>query len=115
MTSEMEKYHSPDDDSLIPYCLYYDEVEVGNPQGFLKFCHKIGVVYISLRCFPTHVYSTLKYIHDCVLVPTEYRCILDKVVAMLIPHLTGLKNEGIFIHGKLCRFHFVGFIGGNLG
>lgn len=101
--------------NTIPFCLYYDEVEVGNPLGSHKGYHKVGAVYFSLRCFPTHVYSSLKHIQHCVLFPARDRSNLDKVINMLVPHLTRLSTVGICIHGKQFRFQFIGFIGDNLG
>jgi len=72
-------------------------------------------VYLSLRCFPTYIYSSLKHIQHLVLFPARDRANLDRVVDMLVPHLTRLSKEGISIHGKLFKFQFLGFIGDNLG
>lgn len=101
--------------STIPFCLYYDELETGNPLGSHKTIHKIGAIYLALRCFPTYIYSSLQNIHHCVLFPANMKKNLSVCLSKLVPELTSLIQKGVFLHGRLIKFQFIGFIGDNLG
>jgi len=63
--------------NTFPYLLYKDEVEFGNPPCSHKGVHKIGMLYISSRCFPTHMYSKLGNIILYTAVPSEASKELD--------------------------------------
>jgi len=41
------------DQTHLPFILFFDDYESGNPLGSNKGEHKIGAVYLSMRCFPT--------------------------------------------------------------
>ena len=40
------------DKFVVPLYIYYDEFECNNPLGSHARVHKLGAVYVSLRCFP---------------------------------------------------------------
>lgn len=100
---------------IFPFVLYYDEIECGNPLGSHKGINKIGAIYVSLRCFPPHFYSSLKNIYICCLFPSTDRSYLTKVIDRIVPEIISLNTEGLRIHGRNIIFRFCGVLGDNLG
>lgn len=99
----------------LPFVIFYDEIETGNPLGSHKGVHKIGAFYISLRCFPTHYYSKLSHIYPLMFIPsigTKYR---DVALERLKDEINHVLKEGVVIEGLQFNFVFAGFIGDNLG
>lgn len=102
------------DENMLPYVLYYDDVECGNALGSHKGFNKIGAIYMSFRCFPTHQYSKLKNIYVCSIFPANGRNNVLKVIQKLIPSITSLYKDGLVIYDKQIRFKFCGILGDNL-
>ena len=101
--------------NVLPYVLYYDEIECGNPLGSHKGSSKIGPVYFALRCFPPYVYSELKHIFVCCLFPSTNKAYLNVVVEKLYLEINELSSVGLVLFGQTIYFRFAGVIGDNLG
>ena len=101
--------------NTFPYVLYFDEVECGNPLGSHKGVHKIGMLYISLRCFPTHMYSKLENIILYTAVPSKALKDLDVLLNYCIAQMNALNREGLIIHNTKIKFKMIGLVGDNLG
>lgn len=79
----------------LPYVLYFDDWESGNPLGSHKTIHKVGSIYCSLRCLPPHMYSQLKNIHLVCLFPSSSRERLgnERILAPLISDIELEEKE----------------------
>ena len=106
--ADLEKY-------VLPYILYYDEVESGNPLGSHKGLHKIGAIYLALKCSPPQQCSSLDAIYNCVLFPANNKEHLSYIMERLVIDINKLYDNGIVIHGIQLKFKFAGIIGDNLG
>jgi hypothetical protein len=104
-------------DQLLPYVLYYDDFESGNPLGSHKGVHKIGAVYMSLRCLPPPSNSKLRNIYLVALFHSAAREKLGntRMFSCLIDEICELETSGIVINGIHCRFLMCGILGDNLG
>ena len=101
--------------STLPFILFYDELETGNPLGSKKGVHKVGALYVSLRCFPSNYYSKLKNIYICALFPSKKTVNLNTLLEKLVSDINHLQSEGLSINGKRILFKFAGVTGDNLG
>jgi len=79
-------------DGKIPYILYFDEYETGNPLGSHKGKHKIGALYLSLKCFPPVELSALTSIYTVSLFPTLEKNCLQSLFEVMIPEMNNLFN-----------------------
>ena len=79
--------------------------------GSHKGIHKIGVFYVSLRCFPTHLYSKLDYIYPLMLKPSMKCQFLDRALERLVIEVNDVLEGPIDIKGVKLSFKFAGFIG----
>ena len=91
---------------VLPFVLFYDEIECGNALGSHKGVNKSGAVYLSMQCFPLHYYSSSKSIYTCCLFPTKLRGYLDVVIEKLVKDIS-IWTEGIIILNKRVFFQFV--------
>ena len=101
----------------LPFVLYYDDFESGNPLGSKRGIHKIGAVYMALRCCYPFFYSKLENIHLVMLMKTKQRETYrnSEIFKDLCTEINFLENEGILVSGELVKFKFIGFAGDNLG
>jgi hypothetical protein len=96
------RYKSKFKDSL-PFVLYYDDFETGNPLGSHRGKHKIGAVYMSLRCFPPHLYSRLSNIFLVYFLNSDARVKLGN--ARLFSRLiVDIEQNGLTVKDKLLKF-----------
>ncbi|RXG58181.1 hypothetical protein Avbf_09741 [Armadillidium vulgare] len=106
---------------VFPICIYFDEFETGNALGSKAGIHKLGAVYVTLKCFPPELDSQLEniflvqpfYSHDRI----QYG---NKVTfSPLINDLKTLEETGIIVIKGTSRIkaHFILglIIGDNLG
>ena len=98
-----------------PYVIFFDEVECGNPLGSHKGVQKIGALYLSFKCFPTHLNSCLKNIFIVSLFPSGSNQHLQSVLERLRQDIVTLNQNGIVLMDQLYYFKFCGFLGDNLG
>ena len=99
----------------LPFVLYFDEIECGNPLGSHRGVHKLGTVYFSFRCLPRHMYSKLKNIFVIALFPSTERNCINVVLERLKEEIIYLQEHGVTINEKCIYLKFVGFLGDNLG
>ncbi|XP_026830972.1 uncharacterized protein LOC113563508 [Ooceraea biroi] len=86
------------DKFVIPLYIYYDEFECNNPLGSHTGIHKMGAVYISLRCFPLEFQSQLSSIFLALL--AHYQDIVSEgnvIFHILVQELIFLESEGISV------------------
>lgn len=86
------------DKFVIPLYIYYDEFECNNPIGSHTGIHKIGAVYVSLRCFPLEFQSQLSNIFLALL--AHYQDIAsegNEIFRVLVQELIFLESEGISV------------------
>ena len=100
--------------NTFPYVLYFDKVECGNPLGSHKEVHKIGMLYISLRCFPTEMYSKLENIILYAALPSKAFEDIDYLLIYCVTQFNALYQEGLIIHNTKVQFKLVGLVGDNL-
>ena len=98
-----------------PYILFYDEVETGNPLGSHRGVHKMGMIYVSLRCFPPHFYSRLSNIFVYMVIPASANFYLSDILHRIVEDATELSNNGIHIGNSTYKFRLIGITGDNLG
>ena len=100
-----------------PFVVYYDDFESGNPLGSKKGVHKIGAVYMSLRCCDPVYYSKLNSIYLVMLMLTKQREKYSNgnIFENLIHDINHLEKEGILVGNDRIKFKFIGFNGDNLG
>lgn len=110
-------YGAMSSNSALPYVLYFDDFETGNPLGSHKGVHKVGAIYCSLRCLPTYMYSNLSNIYLLCLFnsKTRERFGNKRILAPIIEELRELECKGININGKVYKFVLAGVLGDNLG
>lgn len=104
-------------DNTFPFTIFFDEIETGNCLGSHKGEYKLGMFYVSLRCFPPQFYSKLCNINLYAVLPagsTRQRYIC-KVLSKLAEEISELEISGVIIDGFQCRFKFMGLVGDNLG
>ena len=94
---------------------FFDEVECGYPLGSHKGVQKIGALYLSFKCFPTHLNSCLKNILIVSLFPSGSNQHLQLVLERLRQDIVTLNQNGIVLMDQLYYFKFCGFLGDNLG
>ena len=99
-----------------PFIIFYDELETGNPLGSREGVNILGAFYISLRCFPPHIYCELQniYIYIVMLIPSNKQN-LAGALKYLADEINVVQNNGIQVGGKYLMFIFTGFVGDNLG
>ena len=102
---------------VLPFVLFFDDFETGNPLGSKRGVHKMGALYLSLRCLHPSKLSKLKNIFLVSLFPSKLR---DKhgnklIFEELIEEISSLETNGLNINGKSVIFKLAGFLGDNLG
>ena len=102
-------------ENVFPFILFFDEIETGNPLGSHKGVHKMGMIYVSLRCFPPHLYSKLCNIFLYVAIPSSALTYLNKLLLQIVEEVTELSDNGIDINGVTYKFRLLGITGDNLG
>ena len=98
----------------IPYLIFYDEVEFGNPLGSHKGIQKLGVIYISFRCFEPYSYGSLDGIYPYMLFPSVGKPYMNKILEIIRDDIICLK-EGLKFENTLLHFKLIGISGDNLG
>ena len=91
--------------NTFPFIIFFDELESGNTLESHSGQHKIGAMYVSLRCFPTYFSSKLKNIYICSLFPSKARQYLDKLLKKIIEDINELQINGLYVNGQ--RFFFI--------
>lgn len=111
------KFKSRCSSSCFPYVIFYDDFESGNCLGSHKGVHKVGAIYISLRCFPTHTYGKLDNIYLLSLFHAKHREEFGNkhLLSHIIDEIIDLENNGLVIKGKKIYFFLCGVLGDNLG
>ena len=107
-------FHNVSENTL-PFVVFYDEMETGNPLGSHKGIHKLGAFYVSLRCFPTHFYSLLSNIFLYTIFSSSHRTYINVLLNRLVKEINDLSTNGVSVDGKTYYFKFIGFTGDNLG
>ena len=100
--------------NVLPFVVYYDEVECGNPLESHKSVNKIGAIYFAFRCLPPHLYSLLGNIYVYALFPVSKSSYINKVIENLVTEISFLCKEGLIIKGNKIHFIFAGVLGDNL-
>lgn len=103
--------------NVFPFVIFFDEMESGNALGSHKGDHKIGMLYISMRCFPPLMYSKLSNVYLYAAIPSncnEFEC-LDQLLSSLTDEINDLEVNGILIEEINYKFKFLGIVGDNLG
>ena len=100
-----------------PFVIYFDDFESGNPLGSKRGIHKIGGVYMALRCCDPFFYSKVNLIHLIMLMLSKHREKYGnkKIFDRLIQDINYLENHGIIVNEETVKFKFIGFNGDNLG
>lgn len=68
----LRKYKNITDVLLLPFVIFYDDLEIGNPLGSQTGINKFGAVYATIACLPPNIasrldsiiFSTLIYAND---------------------------------------------------
>jgi hypothetical protein len=113
--------NSSDNRIIIPFVLYFDDFETGNPLGSRAGVHKLGSIYACLKCFPPKVNSKLKNLFFTLLFYSHDRSEFgnNAVFSILIQEINFLRKVGIEItvSGSTYRVFFcvVQTLGDNLG
>ena len=97
----------------LPFVIFYDELETGNPLGSHRGKNKLGMLYVALRCFPPEMYSSLNNIYLYGAIPSNVSD-LDPLISHIADEIIYMKQNGIKIQDKTYFFRFVG-IADNLG
>ena len=104
-------YRSFDGD--IPFVLYCDDFEGGNPVGSHKGVHKIGAIYSSLRCMEPYMYCSLRntYLVSLFHSSTRERLGNKRVLAPLLSELVNLEKNGVVIGKKFYKLTLACILG----
>jgi hypothetical protein len=116
-----DKLKTHGEDLVLPFFLYFDDFEIGNPLGSHAGLHKIGALYLSIPCLPPHYTSQLKNIfvaqlfHSC-----DREKFGNKVVfSPIIDEINYLKTVGITVQTEnycgTVKFELGLIVGDNLG
>lgn len=98
----LRKYKDVSDVLLLPFVIFYDELEVVNPLGSHAGINKFGVVYASIACLPPNVASRLDNIICLTLIyandkkETDNKNIFSKLIKEI-----NLLCEGIVVNVDL--------------
>lgn len=100
-----------------PFVIFYDDFETGNSLGSKKGKHKLGAIYMSLRCGPVKEYSKLSNIYLVSLFPSKLRETLGnaRLFNPLVTEITDLEQNGIHFGNDRIDFVLAGMLGDNLG
>ena len=96
--------------NTIPFVLFFDEIECNNPLGSHKGEHKLGVIYVSLRCFETYIYANLDSILPYIIIPSKGLKFMDKVVLKISQDISSIK-DGICVDTQNLFIKFAGLCG----
>lgn len=106
---------------VIPYNIFQDDCETGNDKGSHAGKNKLGAVYGSIPCFPSHLSSRLENIILVILSHAKDRklCSVEKMYGKLIAEMNELSENGLLIDvdRQPIRVYFQLFLllGDNLG
>lgn len=107
--------------TVFPLLLFFDDFQVGNALGSHANTNKLGAVYVTIPCFPTHMFSSLSNIFLFALFYSDDRKEFGNkaVFQAVISELTSLEKNGIEIICNELRttiyFKLSLVIGDNLG
>ena len=102
-------------ENTFPFVMYFDEIECGNPLGSHKGKNKLGMFYISLRCFDPCDYSKLENIYLYTCVPADLMSKMDSILKYLVEEINSLYIDGLNVNGINLKFKMIGLVGDNLG
>lgn len=88
------------ENDILPFILYYDELEINNPLSSHRGLHKLGVIYCVIGGIDEQFASMLEniflvQIHNV----TDYNAVGNKqIFATLINDINKLQSEGIVLN-----------------
>lgn len=87
---------------VLPFFLFFDNFEIGNPLGSHSGIHKLGAVYISIPCIPPHRQSSLNTIFLALLFHSSDRVKFGNNIIFkpLIDEINYLRDTGIYINSQ---------------
>lgn len=106
---------------VLPIFLFFDDYEVGNPLGSHSSIHKLGAVYLTIPCIPTHRLASLNNIFLALLFHSSDRKTFGNNIIFrpLISELNYLKDTGIEVitdtFKGIIKFELGVIVGDNLG
>lgn len=111
---------------LLPFYIFVDEFESGNPLSGKAGKNKFAAVYAALACLPEKIASKLDSILFSTLIPVPEKKKLDeddgsneKIFKVLINEINELRRKGIFINDSVkkinVKFQLILILGDNLG
>lgn len=105
---------------VIPYLLYYDDVEINNALGSHSREQSLAVFYYSFPTIPQHYLSLLENIFVALVYKSKDFCHgNDACLNNLINEIKCLENNGILLHTRDGQFqvYFIlgAVVGDNLG
>lgn len=118
--------HHSADYILLPFYIFYDEFECGNPLAGHAGKNKFAAIYAALACLPEYLASKLESILFSTLIPVPAKKLLDQdegsneqIFKTLIEELNDLQRNGIFIDVDgwqvQVKFKLVLILGDSLG
>ena len=72
--------------------------------------HKLGLIYVSRRCFETYVYANLDSILPYIIIPSKGLKFMDKVVLKISQDISSIK-DGICVDTQNLFIKFAGLCG----
>ena len=106
---------------ILPFFVYFDDIEVGNPLGSHSGKNKFGVVYATIACLPAYIASLLDSIIFSTIIRSEdmKKCTNEFIFRKLIDELNFLRETGISVMvdnvPTVFKFQTVLILGDNLG
>ena len=101
-------------ENTVPFIIFFDELEVGNALGSHKGAQKLGIFYVSFRCFEPYLYSNLDSIFPYIIVPAEGKPYTHAVMTKVKEDILTLES-GLDLNGVHLNFRLVSVVGDNLG
>lgn len=85
---------------VLPFFLFFDDYEIGYPLGSHSGIHKLGAVYISIPCIPSHRQSSLNTLFLALLFHSSDRVKFGNNIIFkpLIDEINYLRDTGIYIN-----------------
>lgn len=94
----------------MPLYIYYDEYECNNCIGSHAGIHKMGRMYISLRCFPPEIQSQLQNVFlGLIVLAQDVKIYGNQIFKVMVDELHYLETEGITItleNGRQQQIYF---------
>lgn len=105
---------------VIPYILYYDDLEINNALGSHAAEQSLAAFYYSFPTLPQHYLSSLENIFVALIYKSkDSRHGNDACLNTLVEEIKSLEEDGLLLHaeGKQLNVHFIlsAIVGDNLG